>query len=156
MRDESEGIGIALEMRDILPEVAVEHWLEFLSLAFCEEGLKGFLARMAEWRITHVVSQTGGGDDSAKFLDEGAGEFGIATDDILGNIVSEGHTDACHLEGVREAVVYEYASRQREYLCLVLHTTEWSREYQSVVVALELRTVIVPLEMSVLLSETLD
>ena len=74
----------------------------------------------------------------------------------MDNIVSEGHTDACHLEGVREAVVYEYASRQREYLCLVLHTTEWSREYQSVVVALELRTVVVPLEMSVLLSETLD
>ena len=89
MREESEGIGITLEMRDILPEVAVEHWLEFLSLAFGKEGLKGFLARMAKRRITHVVSQTGGGDDSTKLLDEGAGEFGVATDDILGNIVSE-------------------------------------------------------------------
>ena len=54
-----------------------------------------------------------------------------------------------------ESVVDEDTAREGEYLCLVLQASEWSRENEAVVVALELRPVIMPLGMFMLLSEPL-
>jgi len=45
------------------------------------------------------------------------------------------------------------AAWQREYLRLILQPSERSREYQAVVVTLKLRTVVMPLGMTVLLSQ---
>jgi hypothetical protein len=56
---------------------------------------------------------------------------------------------------VGETVVDEDTARQREYLGLVLKTTEGGGEYQTVIVALELCTVVVTLRMTVLLAQTL-
>ena len=50
--------------------------------------------------------------------------------------------------------MYEDTSRQREYLRLVLQSAERCRKDQSVVVALKLRTVVMTLAMTVLLSES--
>jgi hypothetical protein len=46
----------------------------------------------------------------------------------------------------------ENASWKGKYLCLVLHSPEWGRKNQAVVVAFEFRAVIMSLRMSVLLS----
>ena len=54
-----------------------------------------------------------------------------------------------------EAVVHEDAAWQREHLRLVLQTTERGREDQTVIVALELRAVIVALRVTMFLPETL-
>ena len=53
-----------------------------------------------------------------------------------------------------ETVVDEDASWQGEYLRLVLQTAERGGEYQTVVVAFELGTVIMTYRMPVLLSQT--
>lgn len=50
--------------------------------------------------------------------------------------------------------MYEDASREREYLCFILKTAERGGEDQTVVIALELRTVVMAWAMTVLLSET--
>jgi hypothetical protein len=55
---------------------------------------------------------------------------------------------------VRQAVVDEDAAWEREYLSLVLQTTEWSREDESVVIALEFRAVVLALDVKMLLAET--
>ena len=56
---------------------------------------------------------------------------------------------------MREAVVDKDASRQGKHLCLVLQTTERSRENQAIVIALELCAIIVALRVAMLLSEAL-
>jgi hypothetical protein len=53
---------------------------------------------------------------------------------------------------MRQSVVHKDASRQREHLCFVLHTAEWRREDEPVVVTFELRPVIVSFGMPVFLS----
>ena len=54
-----------------------------------------------------------------------------------------------------KAVMYEDTAWQREHLCLILHSSEGCREYQTVIVALELRPVVMPLGMMVFLAQTL-
>ena len=51
--------------------------------------------------------------------------------------------------------MYKDAPRQGEYLCLILQSAKWSRENQSVIVALKLCSVVVALRMTVLLSQSL-
>jgi hypothetical protein len=49
----------------------------------------------------------------------------------------------------------KYGTRQREYLCLVLQSAEGCRKYQTVVVAFELRPIVITLWVAMLLSEAL-
>lgn len=53
-----------------------------------------------------------------------------------------------------ETIMYEDATRKREDLCLVLKTAEGRREYQTVIITLKLRAVILAL-MTRLKAETL-
>ena len=71
------------------------------------------------------------------------------------HVAAQRHAHARHFERVSEAVVNEDAAWQRKHLCLVLHTTERSREDKAVVVAFELRTVVVTFGVAQLLSESL-
>ena len=54
-----------------------------------------------------------------------------------------------------QTVVHKDTSREWKYLGFVLQTTERSRENQTVVIALELCSVVVALRMTMLLTETL-
>ncbi len=54
-----------------------------------------------------------------------------------------------------QSVVNENAARKGEYLRLVLKSAERSREDKTVVVALELRTIVEAVSVSILLTETL-
>ena len=60
MGEQTEGIGIALEMGDIIPKHRRNLLLQHTSRTLSEEGLNGFLARVPKRWVTHVVSQTGG------------------------------------------------------------------------------------------------
>jgi hypothetical protein len=60
----------------------------------------------------------------------------------MSHIVSQRTTYARYLEAMGESVVYENTTWEGEYLSFVLQTTKRSREYQSVIVALELSAVI--------------
>lgn len=99
------------------------------------------------------MGQTGRGHNLSDLGKERVFQFRMPTDEYFRHIIAQGHADTRHFQGVGEAVVYKDTSRQGEHLCLVLQTTERGRENESVVVAFELRPVIVPLRMFVLLSE---
>ena len=66
-------------------------------------------------------------------------------------VVAEGASYAGHFEAVGETVVDEDATREGEHLRLVLQAAEGCREDETVVVALELRAVVVALQVAVLL-----
>ena len=67
------------------------------------------------------------------------------------HVVAERHAHGGHFERVGEAVVHEDAARQGEHLRLVLQAAEGCREDETVVIALELRAVVVALQVAVLL-----
>ena len=125
------------------------------ALALTEECLYGFLARMSERRVAHVVGKTCCTHNGAYLLKQSACKFGMDILQVTCHIVAKRHTHTCHLKRVGEAVVYKYAARQGKHLCLVLHTTEWSREYESVVVALEFGAVVMAFGMALFLSQSL-
>ena len=109
---------------------------------------------MAKGRVAHVVSQAGCCHNLPDLTQEADGALGESPHDLLGHIVAKGHAHAGDLEGVGEAVVYEDASREGEHLCLVLQPAEGGWEDETVVVALELRTIVVTFGMTVLLAES--
>ncbi len=110
---------------------------------------------MTERRITHVVGKTGRADDSSYFRKQGVGKFRMLLRKCGGNIISERHSHARHLQTVGKAVMYKDAAGQRKHLGLVLHTAEGCRKYQTVVVTFEFATVVMSLNVSFLLSEAL-
>ena len=155
MRQDSEAVGITLEMGDVVPELGRNFIFQSLSGTLAEESLDGFFSRMTEGRIAQIVRQAGCTHDGSDFLEERILQIRALLDDVAGDIVAQRHTHTCHFQAVSETVVYEDAARQRENLRLVLQPAESRREDQTVVIALELRAVIVALGVLMLLSESL-
>ena len=60
MREQAEGIGVAVEVSDVVPRGFGQHIAVLLSRALGEEGTNGLFARVTEGRIAHIVRQTGG------------------------------------------------------------------------------------------------
>ena len=119
-----------------------------------EEGLYGFLTTVSKGRVAEVMCKTGCRDDLSYLLKQCVLQFGtLAADNALGNVIAKRHAHAGHFQRVCQTVVYEDASRQWEYLRLVLQPAKRCRENQSVVVAFKLRAVVVPLGMAVLLPQ---
>ena len=155
VREQSEGVGVTLEVRQVLPHLRRHTFLQRQSAALAKERLYSLLARVSERRIAHVVRQTRRAHDGAQLLEERTREFGVHTLQRTRHVIAQRHAHARHFERVSEAVVNEDAAWQRKHLCLVLHTTERSREDKAVVVAFELRAVVVALGVAQLLSESL-
>jgi hypothetical protein len=72
----------------------------------------------------------------------------------LSHIIAQRHAYRGNFETVGEAVMHEHTARKREYLGLVLQTTERCREDESVVITLKLGPVVMSLSMLMLLSKT--
>ena len=108
---------------------------------------------MAEGRVTHIVGQAGRGHDLSYLGNERAQRLSLGKK-MLGHIVAQRHAHTGHFERVGEAVMYEDAARQGEHLRLVLQSAERSRKDKPVVVALELRAIVMPLGMTMFLTET--
>lgn len=153
--EQTESIGIAIEVGDVSPLLRSELPFVFDAFTFAEVGGDGTLARMAERWVAHVVCQTGGRDNGTYLGEEGAVQFGMLLSELVCHIIAQTAADAGHFERVGEAVMYENAAWQRENLRLVLHTAERSREDETVVVALELRAVVVAVDVQVFLPESL-
>ena len=151
----AEGIGVALEMGKVVPQGGRHLRLQCLAGTLGEEGLYGFLARMAEGRVAQIVCQAGGTHDGAYLLKERVFQFGTFLHDDFRHVIAQRHAHARHLQTVRESVVHEDAARQGKHLRLVLQPAEGRREDETVVVAFELGAVIVPLGMFVFLAEAL-
>ena len=63
VRQESERIGIAIEVDNVRPDTLRKHFLPFASLSFGKKAAYGALSAVAERRIAHIVGQASGGDD---------------------------------------------------------------------------------------------
>ena len=151
----SEGIGVALEMGYVAPEDGTDHRLETAAGALGEECLYGFLAGMAERRVAHVVGQTGRSHYLAYVAYARRRQTGTPPEQLAGHIGAERHAHTGHLEAVGETVMDEDAARKRKHLGLVLKPAERRREYESVVIALELGAVVVTYGVAVLLPQPL-
>ena len=153
MREQAKGIGVTFEMNQVVPllrrDAIARLWtnviLQELPIALAEIGPNGLLTTVSERRVAKVVRQTGGTDDIAKFCKMCAIEFGMFLENDTANIIAQAPPHTTHLETVCKAIVYKNAARQRENLGFVLQATEGRRKDKSVIVALELRTVITPL-----------
>ena len=63
MGQQTEGIGVALEVGDVAPELGTDLGLQGSACSFSKERLDGLLAAVAKRRIAHVVGQTGRSND---------------------------------------------------------------------------------------------
>ena len=70
MREQTEGVGVALEVGDVVPEAAAHILLQTGSRPFDEECLDGLLAAVTERRIPHVVRIAGCLYDRADLFEE--------------------------------------------------------------------------------------
>ena len=110
---------------------------------------------MSERRITHVVGKACCGNNCSDFSKMSLGKFGTFLYYFISNVTSERHSDTSNFKTVCKTVMNENTAGQREYLGLVLHSAKRGRKYQTVIVATELRSVVMTLSMSVFLTKTL-
>ena len=61
--EEAEGIGITIEMGDVVPHFDGELFAKIKSLALSKEGTNGGFSFVSEGWIAQIVCQTGGTDD---------------------------------------------------------------------------------------------
>ena len=71
MREQTEGIGVTVEVGDVVPRGFGEELAVLLSCAFGEEGANSLFARVTEGRIAHIVRQTRGRHDGADAFEGG-------------------------------------------------------------------------------------
>ena len=138
MGEQTESIGVALEMGQIGPLSRSQLRLKLTPGALAEKCRYGLFARMAERRIAKVMSQTSGGNDLPDSVDlprPGLRAMTLAEHD--GGLGGERAAHTGHFDRMRQSVVHEDAARKRKHLRLVLQTPEWRRKHQPVIVALE-------------------
>ena len=153
--EEAEGVGVTLEMHEVVPQLLADSATQLLALALAEERLDGFLAGVTERRIAHIVRQASRAHDGAYLLEQRALQFGMLHLQLPRHVRAQRHAHTCHLQRVSQAVVYEDAARKRKHLRLVLHTAERRREDKAVIVALEFRAVVVAHGMVIFLPKAL-
>ena len=136
--EEAEGVGITIEMGDVVPHFDGELFAKIKSLALSKEGTDGGFSFVSEGGIAQIVCQTGGTDDGTDAFECDYVFSAVAWDKQARHVSSQGASYAGNFEGMSETVVHKYASREGENLGLVLQPTEGGRKDESVVVALKL------------------
>ena len=79
--EQAEGIGIAIEMSDVVPHLERKLLAKMESFAFGKKGTNGGFSFVTKGRISQIVCQTGSTDDGADAF-EGCNVFsGVAWDE---------------------------------------------------------------------------
>ena len=104
-------------------------------------------------RNVQTVRQTSSGYNLSYLLEKRVLQFWPFLTYGFCYIAPKRHAYTCYLKTVGKAVVYKDASRERKHLGLVLKSAKWSRKNQSVVVAFELRPLVFPVRVEMLLPE---
>ena len=97
MSQQTEGIGIALEVGEVVPEDGTHLALKVGTSALEEIGLHGLFATMTKGRIAQIVSQAGCRHDLSDFLEHGVLQFRVLQRQLLGHIATQRHAHAGHL-----------------------------------------------------------
>ena len=137
MREQAEGIGVAVEVGDVVPGGFGELVAEFLPRPLREEGANGLFAGVTEGGIAHVVRQTGCRHDGTDAFEGGAVGGVVLSFQSARDVGTQGAAHARNFEGVRETVVDKNATREGKHLRLVLHAPKGRGKDEPVVVALE-------------------
>ena len=116
-----ESVGVAFKCDQIAPLLRKHGVLELLAFAVLEEAANSVFSRMAERRITEVVSEAYRGDDG---LDVRLVFFQFVIGQFLNGPTSYGTPNAGHFQAVGQTVVDHLASRKGKHLCLVLQSAE--------------------------------
>ena len=96
MGQQSEGIGIAFKMNQVIPLLLAQSGrvqlipigLQPLTVSLTEESAYGLLARMTERRVAQIVSQTGCRYDGAQLRYMGISQIGMLFNQHSGAVVS--------------------------------------------------------------------
>ena len=162
MCEQTERVGITVETRHVEPFLLGEQMpvgrdmlVERTALAFAEIGADGPLSRMAERRITHVVSQTRSTHNGSHTRYFRFRQFGMTLHEHTADVGAQRTPDTRHLKAVGQTVMDKHAARKGKHLGLVLHTSESGRKDQTVVVALKFRTPFFQRFLLVLLTQSL-
>ena len=161
MSQQAESVGIAVEMRKVVPlsrseAVTVRRRIRLKpgAVSFLKIADDSPFTGMPERRIAQVVSQTGRRNNTAERLEHPFGHLGMKFAKLTRRIIAQRAPHAGNLQTVRQPVVHENTSGQREYLRLVLKATKRGREDKPIVIALELRAQFGMSLVAVLLTQT--
>ena len=152
VRQQAEGIGIALEVGDVAPLCLSEAVLSMRTIVRLQElpfalaEIRSYrpLAAMPKGRIAKVVGQACRTDYAAQFRKMRVGKVRMPFKQQPAHVIAQAASYTAYLKAVCQPVMDEDATWQREDLRLVLQAAERSREDEPVVVSLELRPVILP------------
>lgn len=89
MGQQTESIGVALEMRDVVPKSLTHFVAQEIAAVLGEERLYGLFARMAKRRVAHVMGQTGRLHDGTNLLKQRAAKLRMAVGQTTRHIVAE-------------------------------------------------------------------
>ncbi len=138
MGEQPERVGVTFKVDKVSP-LRLGQFVAYLrSGPFAEKCRDGLLARMSERRISKVMGKTGGRHNLTHCLKLVTPRLvAILQPEFTAYLVGKRASHRCHLHGVGQTVVNEYASRQRKHLCLILQAPERRREDQPVKIALK-------------------
>lgn len=152
--EEAEGVGIAIEMGDVVPHLERKLVAKMESFAFGKKGTNGGFSFVSERGITQIVCQTSGTDDGTDAFEGGNVFSSVAWDEQARNVSSQGASYAGNFEGMGETIVHKDTAGEGKNLRFVLQPAEGRGEDESVVVALKLSALFVGRTLGVLLSPT--
>ena len=152
--EKAEGVGITIEMGDVVPHLDGELFAKMESLSLCKKGTDGGFSFVSEGGIPQIVCQTGGTDNGADAFECDNVFSAVAWDEQARHVSSQGASNAGNFEGMGEAIVHKDTAGEGKNLRFVLQPAEGGREDESVVVALKLSALFVGRTLGVLLSPT--
>ena len=120
MSEQTKGVGITLKMDDIIPLSIGQLATQRLALTLGKVGRDGTLTRMSKRRIAQVVSQTSCRHNTTNLPHKRSGQFGVALQQCTAYPITQRTPHTSHLETVSQAIMHKHATRQGEYLCLIL------------------------------------
>ena len=88
VREQTEGVGVALKVYEVVPEVGRQMRLQLLTRTLAEERLYGLLSTVSERRVAHVVCQTGRAHNGAELLKQRSRQLGASLLDHAGCVVA--------------------------------------------------------------------
>ena len=123
--EQAQRVGVALEMGEVAPLGGAQHIAKPAPLPFAEEGGDGFLSRMAEGGIAHVVAQARRGRYVPQVVEQRGPLFLLVfMSQRVGYGIGHTSPHRAYFKAVGKAVMYKYVPWQGEYLGLVLQAAE--------------------------------
>ena len=94
VRKQAEGVSVSLEVGYVVPKRLAHLTSQLHATAFGEERLDGFLAGVAERRVSHVMGKAGCRHDSTYFFEQSVAQFRAFALNQMRHIIAQRTADA--------------------------------------------------------------